>query len=348
MLWDPGESGSAAFNNTDPSDNISLSCAARNIQGPIMLPYSTAVTVTVRAVSSIYFIVLLFGGAFLNILVIVLVAKYKQLQTYAFGIALQVIVLNLLLLFLTMVALANVVSNQWVFGEHMCAIVGLLLFILTSERTLIMLVFVIDRFLSIFCPFFYPKHKVKIIVTLLVASWIFVVISNIMSFIFDCYTFSVDTWICGPSVSCNGVCATYHGLIYTSIHTPAAIFPVILYIILYVKAKRVMKKTKNTDLANSHQREWRLTITFFLLFITVFALFIPGATISIIASLYPTDERPAVLYIFSTFGGELTAAILLTDPLVIMRHEEVRKIRSKIFGDMKTKLLTAFSSSTQP
>ena len=102
----------------EPSDNVTLSCAARNIQGPVILPYSTALTTTVRAILSLYFIILLLAGAFLNTLVLVLVAKYKQLQTYAFGIALQVIILNLLLMIPTMVALVSTISNQWVFGEQ--------------------------------------------------------------------------------------------------------------------------------------------------------------------------------------------------------------------------------------
>ncbi len=349
MLWDLGGSGSGAFNTTttvfEPTDNTTLSCAARNIQGPVKLPYPPALTITVRAVLSVYLIILVFGGAFLNTLVIVLVAKYKQLQTYAFGIALQVIVLNLLLVCLAVVALVNVIANQWVFGEHMCALVGLLLFIFTSERALLMLIFVIDRFLSVFFPFFYPKHKVKIIASLSIASWIFAVVSNVISLpqIFDCFTFSPDIHICGVSIACNPVCSTYYRIVYSVIYTPAAIFPVILYIILYVKAKRVMKKLQGSGA--HYRKEWKLTITFFLLFITVFALYIPGGVIAIFGSLYPLNERPAVLYIFSTVGGELAAAILITDPIVIMRHEEVRKIRQKIFSELKAKWSTTFSSS---
>ena len=342
MLLDFGESGSGALNVTS-FDN--LSCAARNIQGPVALPYSTALTTVVRAILSIYLVILLFAGMSLNTLVIVLVAKYKKLQTYAFANVLQVIVLNLFLLLLTLVALISVISNRWVFGEHICGLSGLLLFILTGVRTLLMCVFVIDRFLSVFFPFFFSRHKVKISSILSLASWIFIVISYVPSlpYFLDCYTFSADTWLCGASSACSTNCALYHTAIYTGVLAPAAVVPVILYIILYVKARRVMKKIRTEH--DKSQMERKSTITFFMLFITVFVLYVPGATIAIILSiLYSTaGQKPAVVYIISTISIKLVAAILLTDPIVIMRHEDMRNARQMLFQEGKVKFLSISS-----
>ncbi len=102
-MWGLGESGSAlgsgsyAFNNTtsfDPKDNFSLSCTARSIQGSVMPPYFKAGMITARAFHVIIMSFLIFTGGFLNLLVVVLVAKYKKLQTVSFGIALQIAALN--------------------------------------------------------------------------------------------------------------------------------------------------------------------------------------------------------------------------------------------------------------
>ena len=177
-----GESGSGAINTT-------LSSTARNIQGPVKLPYSSTLTITIRVLVCIYYLSV---GAFLNTLALVSVLKYKKLQTYAIMNVLQVLVINLIALLLALVALINaVITNQWLFGVYMCGWFGLLLFIITTERTLLMCIFALDRFLSIFCPFFYPKYNIKITVILTVASWIFSVGSHVPSLpnSLDCYTF---------------------------------------------------------------------------------------------------------------------------------------------------------------
>jgi hypothetical protein len=64
------------------------------------------------------------------------------------------------------------VSNVWLFGEYMCAITG---FSVTMARILVLVMFVIDRFLSVFCPYYYPRHNKQIMVTLSIACWVIAV-----------------------------------------------------------------------------------------------------------------------------------------------------------------------------
>ena len=94
-VWDEEGSGSA-FSNFTEMDNLTLTCAARNIQGPIELPYSSTLTITVRAIQSLYYLFIILAGSFLNTVVIILVAKYKKLQNLSFLVSLQVVVINLM------------------------------------------------------------------------------------------------------------------------------------------------------------------------------------------------------------------------------------------------------------
>ena len=122
-MWDEDGSGSALSNFTE-EDNSTLTCAAHDFQGPIELPYSSALTTTLRVIQSIFYCVIIMGGLFLNTLLIVLVAKYKKLQTLSFLVSLQVVVLDWLLSIALFAGLSTTIANKWLFGEYGCAIIG--------------------------------------------------------------------------------------------------------------------------------------------------------------------------------------------------------------------------------
>jgi hypothetical protein len=119
-IWDGSYDGSAE-NEILEFDfvNFNLSCAARNIQGPLDLPHSSTFTTTMRAIQATFFAFNFFVGSFLNTLVIVLVAKYKKLQTHSLLLALQIVVLSLILALLSAVSFVNTIVRRWLFGEYM-------------------------------------------------------------------------------------------------------------------------------------------------------------------------------------------------------------------------------------
>ena len=111
------EEGSGYANSTG-AENVTFSCLKEAIQASVatLLPYSSALTMAVRGVMALFYIILIFAGTFLNSLVIVLVAKHKKLHTLSFAIALQVVVLDLLL---SLVLVVNLVrSNHFFFQAH--------------------------------------------------------------------------------------------------------------------------------------------------------------------------------------------------------------------------------------
>ena len=155
-LWDEDENGST-YSNFTPSNNVTLTCAARSLIRPGELPFSPALTTTVRSFQTFFYILYLFLGIFLNTLVVLLVAKYKKLRTRSFAIALQVVVSNLIvLLFVYMARPVTAIANKWLFGEYMCIITAFIFVTWVLLRSSLMFAFVVDRFLSVFYPFSYP------------------------------------------------------------------------------------------------------------------------------------------------------------------------------------------------
>ena len=354
-MWGLGESGSAlgsgygTFNNTtsfDSEDNFTLTCAARNIQGPVDLPYSTTLLNTVRVCQSIFLIMLLSGGTLLNLLVIILVAKYKKLQTLSFGIALQIVAINLMLAPVTLIQLTNSIANRWVFGEHMCALVGSFQFLLTIVRVAVMLIFIIDRFLLVFCPYAYPKCQIKIIIILSVVPWLFAVVACIIGLVLDCYTYVPTTWFCSVNSSCNSSCSIFLGLCLVLYTAPSTIIPIFLYAILFIKARKVKKTmaTAQGEDAETTNYDWKATITFFLLFISVFVLTLPNLAFFFITNaIYRGETLPAVLYVFRVIVVSFISLLPITDPIVIMRNKDVKEVISEIKG----KVCLKFSSKTE-
>ncbi len=178
-FWSSGEIGSAATNGT------SLTCSAQSIENPMNSSTSPAY---IESQSWNIIRCSLFSSTF----VLVLLLKFKKLQTLSFSLALQIVLINLVnsLLFATEV-ISNI-ANQWLFGESICVLVGFLHSLAYITRIVLMFVFVIDRCLTIYLPFSYPKYRLKTVCTLSVIAWLLVfVIAIVMLWLLCIYT----TWI---------------------------------------------------------------------------------------------------------------------------------------------------------
>ena len=359
-MWGQGESGSAlgsgsgAFNNTtvfDLEDNATLSCAARNIQDAVMLPYSTTGTIIVRALHALFLLFTFFAGGFFNLLVIVLVAKYKKLHTASFGIALQIVILDLLLsAVISLVSLTSTIANCWVFGEHVYALVGIIVYVGNLVRIASILVFVVDRFLSVFCPFAYPKYQFKTVVILSTVSWLFIMVVGIIGYILDCYTFVPFVWLCAPAYDgCNIMCSLFFGLSAAGIIIPCRIISLLLYTMLFIKARKARKAitslTQTGGSGSITKYDWKATTTFFNLFISVFAFSLPGVCSFLSSRVYSTQEkesRPYCTFLLSLLVSSVSL-LPISDPILILRNGDVKEV----IGEFKVILRRKVSSTCE-
>jgi hypothetical protein len=337
-LWaeEGSGSGGASVTSTDYSANDStLTCAAENIQGPIDLPYPSILIDIIRAFQSIFYFLIIFGGLFLNSVVIILVAKYKQLRTLSFLVSLQIVVLDLILALTLVSNLVTSVSHVWLFGEYMCAITGFIETATAMARTLLMNVFVIDRFLSVFCPYFYPRHNKKIMVSLSVACWVFAVLISVpmLPGVLDCYRFVDHAKGCLLSSICNQNCSLYVR-IYGGLILPITIFPIILYAVLFTKGRKLRREyfagSTVPEAISARRNDRKALITFALLFVSVCVLIIPTTLLSVSIAAAFHGDYPAAAYVVQVFNSLTVVLLIVTDPIVIMRDRDVKDVLVKV------------------
>ena len=199
----------------------------------------------------------------------------------------------------------------------------------------------IDRFFSVFAPFYYPKRQLKVVVVLSIASWVFSLVIGLIQIppILDCYTYSETVWLCSAAFSrCGMYCQLQFTIFLVLVVIPAIIIPIILYTILFVKAMKIMKATPSPAVKNRHKKECKATVTFFLLFLSVILTTIPGAVSTAISNIFYSDITvvPPALFTISTISTVLFLLLLITDPIVIMRHKDVKEtIKGLKFKIMK-------------
>ncbi len=313
-----------------------------------MLPYSSTLTTTVRSFQTLFYILISVSGIMLNTLVVVLVAKYKKLRTRSFAVALQVVVLNLIISStVLMLRPITAIANKWLFGEVMCVITGYINLTYLLLRALLMLVFVVDRFLTVFYLFSYPKYSFIVMLTLSVSTWMFSLGFRSIGFpgVLDCYSYVSTSFLCVHSSRCSSSCAIAANVNLGIVFGPATIIPIVLYLALYCKARRIKKRQaamlvsppSSSDGSTSNEgrairkREWKANITFFMLFFTVFVLTTPVVSLSLILAAVNRANGPSpVTYVFSSILSTMSSVLVIADPIVIMRNRDVREILRQI------------------
>ena len=341
-VW-PGESGSG-FSGDGSSDELSLTCAERNIitSGETLGNYSITAILVVKSFRIVYFSLLFLAAVPLNSLLFFLVVRYKKLRTLSFAIALQVVVIDIALaVFLCIPTIISTAATEWILGKEVCVLNGFFAFALILIRTELMFVFVIDRFLSVFFPYFYPRRKVKIAVGLSAFAWLFCTALCILMLpgILDCYTYATSFNVCISSSTCNTGCSIFGFITFSSVGLPSSVLPTILFSALYCKARRVSKTLappvqaaggdSEADKAYA-KRERRATVTFFLLFVSVFGITVPSNIIAIAVAQVSSNllDLPDLFFVIQAIAGAVASLYLMTDPIVLMRDRDVREVLS--------------------
>ena len=140
--------------------------------------------------------------------IVTCVADQNLSFTLLFAVAFQVVLLNITItvvnVFLRVITTA---ANRWLFGEYVCVITGFINFMTYIMRVILMFVLVVDRFLTVFKPYKYPKHRAKVIAIMSCVSWLMVgaVCTVMLPKILDCYGYIPLAYYCGVTC-CNTSC----------------------------------------------------------------------------------------------------------------------------------------------
>ena len=146
-----------------------------------------------------------------------------------------------------------------------------------TVRAFLMCVFVIDRFLSIFAPYFYPRHSKKLTISLCVTFCVITCLLQLPAFpgLLDCYGFLPTQGLCLIRGDCSNSCSVFRGVYFSFVIVPTTLIPIILYAMLCWKVKKI-KRNDNAvapvggEVTRRRKKDWKATITFFLLFLISF------------------------------------------------------------------------------
>ncbi len=319
-------------------------CTAESLQNPVTI---------VRYAQLVYYILIIFFGLPLNIFVILLVIISKKLHTLSFAVAMQVVVLNIFMV--SILITTNIISlsaNGWLFGEYVCEANGALNTMAYITRITLMLVSVIDRFMTVTMPFFYPKYRLRVVLTMSSMVWLLLGLNCIIILpeLLDCYSNLSVGPHCVASTSCSNGFSIALNILNVLVTIPSIVLPTILYATLF----RIAKKSQSGIVVPAHDNrsgaafksEWRATITSCLMFVAVFVLimllFIWNGIYTLISFLI---QVPQWFEFVTLCLEEIFMLLVIIDPIFIMCNEDVSEAISEIMYPMPSQSSAIISPS---
>ncbi len=283
---------------------------------------STLATVD-ASLRSIVQIVLLPFTLVLNLLVIIVVVKTKKLQAPPFYAALQLVCCNIIVSLLSTSSTASsAIGGGWIFGPVPCILSGVMFSMLNTAKTLMLLIIAIDRALYVFAPIAYSKIHKKVFILLCVIVWLVLAVFSILSLpgIMDCYGYLSTHLVCLFVDFCHSHCKAYIAVRYI-IHLPAYTVPILLYSCMYCKAKK-LKRNSSSASAEKPKPDYKVTITFFLLFLSTVLMLIPAGVVTLLTAI--TNPSEIVKIITAILITIILRASSITEPIFILRNETAK------------------------
>ena len=322
---------------------------------PLQFAVVSKVSVQLEAIV----VLLIYLVAFiLNLFIGAVILTTKSLrQQRPLVLALQLIFINLLQgLTSAQTAFVAGITQSWLFGGFGCMVIGYLSFGLATYRWFVMFILCLDRFLSVYAPFKYPKFANAF--TAMLTS-VFLLLSSLHSLLplfgFGCYAFSVVILSCSLNWECPSVfCNLYYMFSSSSVFVLGGVVPLIMYVMMLRLAWKFRHSAETGTLEGreDHARraqiiksEQRAMITFFVLFLTLVGLTLPFYTVLLM------DQIGAVLGSVARIDIELFYFILdvyfllpIGDAIIIAWNRDILERVREIFRRKKNHEIHNISS----
>ena len=313
------------------------------------------IVTTIQAVAVTFIAV---TGLILSVFLACVIILEKKLHKRSFIIGLQIVFLDIGFIVLVQIPIIVTASaRDWVFGSALCQMLGALSLFVSTWRWPVMFILTLDRFLSVFKPFHYTIYANKIMFSLSIIAFIASVgVSLVPLSKFGCYRFNDAALTCAISWECNNIlCFLYYIFISGLVFTIGGIAPLIMYIVMYIKARKITKKFINTivpieeeptstnNFKNITSHDKRASITILILFISLIGLTTP---FYLVVAVY---EFCAILginlpsiHILFYFLNNLYYALPIADAIVIMKNKYVKTVLKKILKQMQVMCVERF------
>ena len=346
-------------NTTSVTDSV-----CRQEQGS-PLPVSMTTANILRCIQVVYYLICFVAAVLLNTFVITIVVRFKRLHNLTFYFSLQIIIvdfINTIIIFPH--SAANAIADKFIF-TGLCNTLGFFISFFRFARNTLMFVLVVDRFCSIFLPFWYNQHRPKAITLLSIAAWTLTMIFILITASLGCYQFQRFTWTCSLGIGCkNTTICTAYTTFFIAVVNVTAFISFLLYLALLCKAKKhrnriVPSQLGDNDNAEAREierrrakSERRANTTLFILFTAIMGVTFPTYLTTIFgdAALHILEATPPTAYtIIMVLLRGTPNLITILDPIVIMRNQDVREVIQTIVAKLQRRqrevIAAAMSSS---
>ena len=302
----------------------------------------TSVTI-IQALLSLAILVISVIG---NLLLIAAITTYRHLLDSALFVSVSILISNTMVsIFLNGGAFLTAIARTWVFGFFGCKVFAFIVITGSFSRWNLVGLLSLDRFFRVYFPFIYVRNEKRVLLTLLVISWVTALLSTIIYTGIGLTGFDVVYPACSFSVNFSNLDTAQRiifvlVILYTVLI--GAVLPSSLYIAMYWKARSlrrvvpvidVMNSVSNSDPAKieAKKQSRRATITFLLLMIT-FMLFTSLIIIKVIAKsvLYGIPMSPTARIIIFFILSTIFRCFVIADFGVILGNRDVRSVFIKL------------------
>ena len=216
-------------------------------------PPSLNIHPAISYVQVIIALIMGFTGFFLGLFVLFVIIKYKRLHQRMMYLAAQIIAVDLLYTFtIPPVIFTSGVAGTWLLGTAACNILGMIHDGFAIFRFLMTLILTLDRFVSVFWPFFHLTFPLCVLISIVYLVSIARVIIPLQG-ILDCYLYVHTLKICTVFSGCSDSCfwlVVIHCIIILSF---GMLLPLLLDAILFYKSKQVSRSMRNIIPRNGKQ-----------------------------------------------------------------------------------------------
>ena len=309
-----------AGNETDCNNN---STVEDNDQ--CLVPYPSFAPPAVDYVQAAVTVLIIVLSITINSIIVHLITCFKQLWQRSFFLALQAIVINLVFTALVLpTVVVTSILRSWVFGSAMCGIIGGSNTFFFTGQYLMLVVMALDRFLTVFMPFFYDRHGNKIAVGMSIITWSYAFFDAIISTALGCTTF-VPMYKTCIGAFCNKICAVIVNA-HTGIVTLSSIIvPLVVYMILYLKGKQLQHET-NVGMSPEERAKTafngRICKTFAIIAVAFLGVIL--ISFSFYGWFILAPDITTEFYIIQCFAAyTLASCTTITNPIIILRNRDV-------------------------
>lgn len=134
------------------------------------------------------------------------------------------------------------------------------------------LVFTLDRFFTIFMPFYYSRNGNKIAIAMSIGAWVIGLVCAITKVMLGCIVYSDTYKTCGSVGSCSKTCTIFNSVVTALLFVFCVLVPFISYLVMYVRAKQIESKVVIAEENNKWKLSKETIRTFTILFIVLLGL----------------------------------------------------------------------------